>query len=107
GAQGLGELRGVVTDESGGVLEGARVTVILIDGVYRQVVSTKSDGTFALTSLPLGRYRVEAESRLFETGQTELTLSDANTRGEVKIILRVRAFGENVTVTAATRTERD
>jgi outer membrane receptor protein involved in Fe transport len=105
-AQGTGIIGGVVSDESGGVLEGARVSVSAVDGVYRQVVSTKGDGTFSLSGVPLGRYRVQVESGLFEAGHADVVLTDANARVDLKITLKVRGFGENVTVSAVTRTER-
>ena len=53
------ELNGRVTDESGAVLPGATVTVTqTATGLVRTVV-TDSNGTYLISNLPTGPYRLE------------------------------------------------
>ena len=62
-----GAITGTVTDESGAVVAGVKVTVTQIDTGYAYPTSTNSEGNFVAPSLIPGRYRVEAEMKGFET----------------------------------------
>ena len=54
-----GTLKGVVTDESGGVVAGARVTSTSSSGQVRETVSNK-EGAYSFSNLPFGAYSVQA-----------------------------------------------
>ncbi|PYR67389.1 MAG: hypothetical protein DMF88_12935 [Acidobacteria bacterium] len=61
------ELNGRVTDESGAVLPGATVTVTqTATGLVRTVV-TESTGTYLISNLPTGPYRLEVMLQGFRT----------------------------------------
>lgn len=63
----LGSITGVVTDPSGGVVPGARVTLVNAGtGIKRQLV-TGSDGVYNFRALPVGTYRVQTEMAGFAT----------------------------------------
>ena len=58
--QGTAEISGKITDESGAVLPGVAVVVTNeATGVFREA-TTSSEGTFFLSQLVPGRYRVTA-----------------------------------------------
>src|SRR5215471_4465882 len=66
-----GRILGVVTDPSGSVIQGAKVTVTNVDTGINSVTTTKGDGAYQVLLLPVGSYRVAAEARGFRTALTE------------------------------------
>ena len=62
-AQATAQINGTVTDPSGGVLPGATVTAIQTDTGFRREVVTDATGSFTLTNLPIGPYRLEVTLR--------------------------------------------
>lgn len=64
-----GTLKGVVTDESGGVVAGAKVTLTGPSGQPRKTVSSK-EGAYSFSNLPFGEYLLEASA-------AQLTLPEA------------------------------
>jgi outer membrane receptor protein involved in Fe transport len=101
----FGEIGGVVVDETNAAIEGARVTVLDETGHARATTSTKNDGTFAVTDLVFGRYRVLAESSQFENGEITTEISKGIAKASVNLKLRVRPINQAVTVTSATRSD--
>src|SRR5688572_15457717 len=62
-----GTILGTVTDQSGGVLAGATITVTNLDTRFSRTVWTDADGTYFLANMPLGPYDVQAEAPAFRT----------------------------------------
>ncbi|HEV7785039.1 MAG TPA: carboxypeptidase-like regulatory domain-containing protein, partial [Thermoanaerobaculia bacterium] len=56
-----GVIEGIVTNESGGALPGATVTLRNTATNFEKVVVTGGDGSFRALLLPLGPYRITAE----------------------------------------------
>src|SRR5256884_3629735 len=56
-----GMLKGVVTDESGGVVAGAKVALTSSSGQLRETVSNK-EGFYSLSDVPFGDYVLEASA---------------------------------------------
>jgi hypothetical protein len=54
------QITGVVSDESGGVLPGVDVTAIQTDTGFKRAAVTDVSGTYTLSNLPIGPYRLEA-----------------------------------------------
>jgi outer membrane receptor protein involved in Fe transport len=102
--QSTAEIRGVVQDESGGVLPGVTVASINeLTGLARSTVSDTA-GRFNFPRLPVGNYRVEAELqgfRKFATAPFRLNVEDVR---QVNVIMTVGTVEEGITVsgTAAT-----
>jgi hypothetical protein len=95
-----GQISGRVTDTSGAVLPGVTINVTQTDtGLVRSVVSNET-GTYAVPSLPVGPYRVEATLPGFRTfAQTGITLQ-VNANLVVDPVLSLGELNETVTVTA-------
>jgi outer membrane receptor protein involved in Fe transport len=104
-AQDTGGISGTVVDETGAAIRGARITVSDENGVSRATTVTKNDGSFALTGLPLGRYRIKAESDQFQPGQSGVVTLESSANLSVNLKLRVRSVTQEITVTAATRSD--
>src|SRR5437667_4173005 len=95
-----GTIRGTVSDPSGAVVAGAKVTAIHVaSGVSASTVSTGA-GNYSVQALPAGIYQVEAEAPGFKK------LARENVRVEIGVIvaldlpLEVGGTSETVTVTA-------
>jgi Carboxypeptidase regulatory-like domain/TonB dependent receptor len=64
-AQSTGAIRGRVTDPTGAVVSGSKVTVRNQSTGLERLVQTDSDGNYQVVALPPGVYRVEAQSQGF------------------------------------------
>src|SRR5688572_7963905 len=95
-----GQIGGRVSDSSGAVLPGVTITVTQTDtGLVRSVVSNET-GVYAVPSLPVGPYRVEASLPGFRTFvQTGITLQ-VNASLVVDPVLPLGELNETITVTA-------
>jgi hypothetical protein len=90
-------LRGQVTDESGALVPGAKVSVNAAGGAAK---ATKSDegGAYNLTGLAPGDYSVQASApRLVQTQPAKIALKPGPQ--VLNLVLRVAAMSERVTVT--------
>ena len=96
------QLAGKVTDESGAVLPGATVTITQTDtGADRSVV-TDGEGTYLVSNLAPGPYRLEVMLQGFRTYvQTGIVLQVAATP-TINVSLGLGELEETVTVEAAT-----
>ncbi len=65
--QTLGSINGTVADSSGGVLSKVTVKVRSVDTNLEQVATTRDDGSFLLSGLPIGRYKVSFARDGFKT----------------------------------------
>lgn len=91
-------LSGTVTDESGAVVTGAKVTVKPMGSADVRKTVTNQDGFFSVPTLPAGRYEVFVEMKGFQRWQgTEITLNGADSR-DMKIELKVGVASETVVV---------
>ena len=95
-----GGLNGRVTDSGGGALPGVTVTATSLDTGLTRSVATENDGTYVITLLPPGRYRVDAE--LAGLGRSSVPSANVllgnSTKVDVKLAPQV---AETITVTAA------
>ena len=80
-AQAVGTITGTVTDPSGAVIAGAKVTATRVEtGVVQSTVTTGS-GSYTIPSLVVGTYNVVAEAQGFKSGTaTGIALDVAQTR---------------------------
>src|SRR5688572_27771094 len=93
-AQGTSQIQGVVQDATGAAIGGADVKVTQTDtGAVRSVMSSE-DGTYVLSSLPIGPYRLEVSRAGFTTYvQTGIVLQVA-TNPTINVSLQVGQVSE-------------
>lgn len=93
-----GSLRGAVFDASGAAVEGALVTLTTGDNVALKATATDAEGRFALLSPPSGAYVLTVRKSGFE--EIREVIEAGNGEANRRIVLRVEAASETVTVTA-------
>ena len=103
----LASLRGKVSDEQGGVLPGATVTVRQIETNATKVGVTEEVGQYYLPSLPAGTYEVTVELSGFCHGETDRRRPARRPGSRLDFALKVGAVQENVTVSRAGDARRD
>jgi carboxypeptidase family protein len=95
------QLSGRVTDESGAVLPGVTVTAIQTDTGFTRTDVTEANGSYVLSNLPTGPYRLEVSLAGFRTYvQTGVVLQVA-AAPVINAVLSVGALEETVTVEGA------
>ncbi|MGH9162504.1 MAG: TonB-dependent receptor, partial [Vicinamibacteraceae bacterium] len=90
---------GVVVDESGGAVSGARLTVRTTQGAPLQDTATATDGSFALDALPPGSYWLDVTAYPFENRRLRFDLDGAQA-DPMRIVLGLAPLQSEVTVTA-------
>ena len=100
-AQATAQINGTVTDTSSGVLPGATVTAIQTDTGFRREVVTDATGSFTLTNLPIGPYRLEVTLQGFRTyAQTGIVL-EISSNPVIAVTLELGQLAETVSVEAS------
>jgi hypothetical protein len=98
-AQDTASLRGTVTDESGGVIIGAKVTLTNARTNVSRASTTGNDGGYLFTTVPVGAYQLTVTHANFQTSiQTGIVL-DLNQNGRVDVVLKVGQSATTVEVT--------
>ncbi len=94
-----GTILGTVTDSSGAVMAGAKITVVNEGTGLTRNLTADSNGEFTAPSLPTGRYTLIAEVAGFKT----LTMSNielgVDQRARIDLKLEVGTVSESVTIT--------
>jgi hypothetical protein len=98
GQPGSGVVRGVVTDESGALVPGAKVTVANASGPVKSVTAA-GDGNYSVTGIPPGKYLVQASSPgLVQAQPAAVDVSGGLQPVSLNLQLRVAAEKQEVTV---------
>jgi hypothetical protein len=93
-----GQINGVISDNSGGVLPGVTVRAVeTATGLSRDTV-TGVDGRYTFTSLRPTTYDITAELTGFKTSQRTGVLLQANQNITVNVSLELGALAETITV---------
>src|SRR5690349_2115375 len=93
-------LTGLVTDPSGAVLSGVKVTALNKATNAEITSSTNASGYYTFASLPIGQYQVTLEAPGFRKETSVITL-DLGQRARLDFTAQVGASTESVTVTSA------
>jgi hypothetical protein len=96
---GLAQVTGTVTDQSGAVIPRATITLHEVGSRKQRKAVTGADGSFTFTAVPPGEYRVQITSPGFEMAQGQVTLA-ARDSAIAAVILNVGAAMQTVTVDA-------
>lgn len=91
---------GVVVDEVGGAIAGARVTVTDANGGIVQTTTADVAGAFSLSGLVPGTYSVLVEMNLFSPLTLRVTVPDSGSVSALRAVLKAGGFAESVVVTA-------
>ena len=97
--QGTSAIRGIVTDEQGGVLPGATVLATHEDtGTFRETI-TGPEGEYLLASLQPGPYTLTARLAGFRELNTENIVLQVGPTVQIDLSLQIGALEESLTVT--------
>ena len=100
-AQTTGTIRGTVTDPSGAVIPGARITAILEQGSLTRGAQTSGEGTYVFPALPVGLYTVVVKAEGFqEYRQSEVEVQIGHV-ALVNIGLELGTLAQVITAEAA------
>src|SRR5579871_1973623 len=101
-AQDLANIVGTVSDPSGAVVAGAKVTVTNTERGITRVAESNADGEYSVVRVPIGNYTITVEAPGFERlRRTGITL-DAGQTLRIPLDLRVGSATQEMVVTAET-----
>ncbi len=95
-----GRVTGVVTDQTGAAVAGAKVTVTHVETQIRSETTTGGDGSYQVLQLPIGNYTVSVRQDGFENAITKPNELDINQTLRVDVVLALGAVSQTVSVEA-------
>jgi hypothetical protein len=96
-----GNITGTVTDESGAVIPGAKVTVTNANTGVRTTTRTNESGLYRVLYIPTGQYSIEVEKEGFSRSNVTGIGLKVGLTATVDITLKTGTVQQEVTVTAA------
>ncbi len=100
--QGISTINGTVTDPSGAIIPGARITAVEVDTSLARETVSSAEGLYVLSSLRPTRYTLTAEAQGFRQFVQAGIILTANETVTINLRLEVGATTETVNVEAAT-----
>ncbi len=97
----LGGITGTITDDSGGVVPAATVTIVGDQTKLTRTVDTNDNGTYSFVNLPIGNYSITATHAGFQTLSIPSIQVQANRTATVNGTLKIGEIGQTVTVEEA------
>jgi hypothetical protein len=94
-----GRIMGSVTDQSGGNVAGAAVTVTDVQRGVSQNLTTDADGAYIAVNLLPSTYAVKVEYKGFKTFERKNILVEVGKEVRVDVVLQTGATSETITVT--------
>ncbi len=95
-----GQIEGIVTDPSGAVVPGARVTATNMDNGILRETTTDASGLYRFPLLALGTYKVTVEAQGFNKHEQSGVTVTSGSIAAINVELKVGAVAEAVQVTA-------
>lgn len=95
---GTGALIGTVTDSTGAVVPGVTITAISADTGQIRTATTGADGTYTVSLLPPGNYRVRFEHAGFNTVEVPSATVNVTETSVLDRVLQVGSQAQEVTV---------
>ncbi len=92
------QLSGTVVDTSGAVITGATIMVQSADGPAQKKTQTDTKGSFIISELSPGNYRLVISNRGFETKEMVVALGATDTPFRLRITLNVSAVNTTIDV---------
>src|SRR5271163_2711876 len=97
-AQGIAQLAGTVVDTSGAVLAGASVQVRNANGTLRMTTRTDANGSFIISGLPAGNYRLVVSNPGLESKEIPVTIGTGEPPAALRISLAVGSVSTTINV---------
>lgn len=98
--QATSQIQGIVSDSTGSAISGAEVKATQTETGIVRTITTSADGTYFLSNLAVGPYRLEVSKEGFTTYvQTGIVLQ-VNTNPTIDVTLQVGQVTQSVTVEA-------
>ncbi len=94
-----GGIGGTVSDPSGAVVSGAKVTITDVDRGTTVTTTTNAEGEYVASPLKIGRYTVTIEKQGFQKAVLGPVKVDVQEQPAVNAKLRVGSISETVTIT--------
>jgi len=91
-------LSGIVVDTSGAVIARAIVQVQNTNGVVQRTTQSDRSGSFMISGLPTGNYRLVVSNPDFETKEISVTIATTEAPAPLRISLAVRAVSTTISV---------
>jgi hypothetical protein len=95
-----GVIRGTVYDPSGATVSAAAVTVTQLETGFARTATSGAQGDFTVVELPIGHYRVQAETKGFQKFVQEGITLDVNQTATVEIHLAIGVDAQQIEVQA-------
>ena len=96
--QATSQIQGVVLDPAGAAIPSAEIKATQTDTGLVRTATSSTDGTYVLTNLPIGPYRLDVTKQGFKTySQTGIVLQVA-TNPTVNVSLQLGAVSESIQV---------
>jgi outer membrane receptor protein involved in Fe transport len=92
------QLSGIVVDASGAMIAGATLLVRSADGAVQRTTHSDSNGSFTISGLPAGSYRLVVSNPGFETKEMPVTIGATEAPAPLLISLVVSAVSTSVNV---------
>ncbi len=97
-AQGITQLSGTVVDTSGAVIAGATVQVRSANGTVQKTTQSDTNGSFIISGLSAGNYRLVVSNPGFETKEMPVTIGTTEAPAPLRISLAVGAVSTTINV---------
>jgi outer membrane receptor protein involved in Fe transport len=97
-AQGITQLSGTVVDTSAALIAGATVQVRSANGTVQITTQTDTNGSFIISGLSAGDYRLTVSKLGFETKEIRLTAGTTVASGPLRISLTVSSLDTTINV---------
>ncbi len=97
-AQGIAQLSGNVADTSGAVIAGATVQVRNAKGTVQITTKSDANGSFIISGLPVGDYRLVISNPGFETKEIPVTIGSTEAPAPLQISLAVSSVNTTISV---------
>src|SRR5690349_2937086 len=96
----VSQISGVVQDSSGAAVPGAHVTITNVDTSAARSAETSADGSYIVTNLVAGPYRLQVTKEGFTTYSQSGIVLQVNVNPQVNVTLKVGAITEQIEITA-------